>query len=78
MNTKTRLAASRKRSLAKTITWRILATLGTFGIAWALTGNISFGLAIGGLDALIKTVLYYVHERAWERTNYGLVNVRGK
>lgn len=68
---------SAKRSLVKTITWRVVATLGTFLLAWALTGSLSIGFVIGGLDALSKTVLYYMHERAWEHSEFGMVRVKG-
>lgn len=55
----------RKTALAKTITWRILATTTTFLIAWALTGDLTAGAAIGGVEAIAKMGLYYWHERAW-------------
>ncbi len=60
-------ANSRKISLAKTLSWRVLATFTTFCIAWAVTGDITAGLAVGGIEAVAKMFLYYVHERAWER-----------
>ena len=58
---------SRKRSLIKTISWRVTATTTTFLIAWAVTGDVGAGLAIGGVEAIAKLALYYFHERAWER-----------
>ena len=66
---------SRKRHIAKTITWRVLGTITTFLIGWITTGNITAGLSIGGFDFFIKIFLYYVHERAWYRTRYGLSEV---
>lgn len=58
--------ASRARSLAKTLSWRVVATLTTFLIAWIVTGNVAAGAAIGSVEAAAKMVLYYGHERAWE------------
>ena len=58
---------SRKRSLVKTLSWRVTATTTTFLIAWAVTGDVGAGLAIGGVEAVAKLVLYYWHERVWER-----------
>ena len=66
---------SRKRHIAKTITWRVLGTITTFLIGWITTGNITAGLSIGGFDFFIKIILYYLHERAWYRTRYGLSEV---
>ena len=56
---------SRKRHLAKAVTWRIIASIVTALIAWV------FGLppkAVGMVfvaDLIIKFVLYYGHERLW-------------
>ena len=37
---------TQKRTLAKTMTWRITASLTTFIIAWILTGNLAIGASI--------------------------------
>jgi len=56
---------SKKRHLAKAVTWRIIASITTAIIA------LVFGLppkAVGGVflaDIIIKFVLYYWHERLW-------------
>lgn len=64
---------SYKRHIAKTITWRILGTLDTFILSWILTGSIKVGAAIGGLEVITKTILYFFHERAWYRfSKYGV------
>jgi len=57
---------TRRYSLYKTLSWRVVASLATFFIAWGVTGELRAGLAIGGVDAAIKTIIYYYHERAWE------------
>lgn len=54
-----------KRHLAKTISWRVIGTLDTMIISWAVTGSLEWGLAIGGIEVFTKMVLYYLHERAW-------------
>ncbi|WP_347841420.1 DUF2061 domain-containing protein [uncultured Draconibacterium sp.] len=62
-----------RRHLAKAITWRIIASLTTFIIGWMVTGDLDFGMAIGAADVLIKIALYYLHERAWYHSNYGVL-----
>lgn len=62
-----------RRHLAKAITWRIVASLTTFIIGWIVTGDLDFGMAIGAADVFIKLVLYYLHERAWYHSNYGVI-----
>jgi len=57
----------KKRHLAKTLTWRVLATSDTFLIAWLITGKINWAGAIAGVEVITKMILYYAHERAWYR-----------
>ena len=58
-------AESQKRTIIKTMTWRVTASLTTFLIAWMLTGDILIGASIGGMEAIAKLFLYYFHERIW-------------
>ncbi|EDM43223.1 hypothetical protein SCB49_12129 [unidentified eubacterium SCB49] len=64
---------SKKRHLAKTVTWRTLGTLDTMLLSFIITGNPLTGLKIGFTEVITKMVLYYFHERVWYRVNYGLV-----
>ena len=64
---------SRRRSIIKTITWRIFAILITIIVSFAILGSWSVSIAIGILSNLLKTLFYYVHERLWERINWGKV-----
>ena len=52
-----------KRTIAKTLTWRVTASLTTFIIAWVLTGDLLIGISIGSIEAIAKIFLYYFHER---------------
>lgn len=63
-----------KRHIAKTITWRIVGTIDTMLVAWAVSGNPVTGLKIGGLEVVTKMILYFIHERVWFRVNFGLPN----
>ena len=63
---------SRKRHLAKTITWRITATLTTILLASIISGKLEIGIAVGMWEFGIKMVLYYFHERVWYNSNFGL------
>ncbi|MFL9844959.1 DUF2061 domain-containing protein [Flavobacterium rhizosphaerae] len=63
---------SKKRHLAKTVTWRMVGTLDTMTLSWIITGSPLTGLKIGGVEVITKMALYYVHERIWYRINFGL------
>ena len=60
------------RSLAKTISWRSLASIDTFILGWIVTGNMTFAGSIASLEVVTKVVLYYLHERAWARVVWGV------
>lgn len=62
---KTENADSHSKSLVKSISWRILGTLDTIAISWALTGTLSVALSIGSIEVFTKFLLYYGHERIW-------------
>ncbi len=55
------------RAILKSITWRILATLTTIVIVFALTGHIAKSLGAGAIEVVAKFLLYYFHERFWSK-----------
>ena len=59
-----------RRSLAKTLTWRVLATTDTFIISWFITGTWTLAGAIAGIEVVTKMFLYYGHERLWNRIKW--------
>jgi len=61
----------RKRTLAKTVVFRVLATLITVVLVYILTGKVILSLGVGGLEAILKIFLYYIHERAWNKIEWG-------
>ena len=59
-----------KRTIVKTLTWRVTASLTTFVIAWILTGDFLIGVSIGSIEAIAKIFLYYFHERIWNNISW--------
>ena len=59
--------ASYKETLIKTLIWRVIATAITILTGWLVSGNWKFGLAIGSIDTVIKTVGYFSYERVWHK-----------
>jgi len=62
---------SHARSIAKALSWRFLATIITFSVAWLITGALAGAVAIGLTDTIVKLGIYYAHERAWDRVPFG-------
>ena len=57
--------ASYKSTLIKTLIWRVIATSITFLVGWVVSGNWRFGLVIGSIDTVLKTIGYFSFERFW-------------
>ena len=66
-----KMKSKARRSLAKTLSWRILATSDTFVISWLITGTLSMAGAIAGIEVVTKMFLYYGHERIWNKIKWG-------
>ena len=60
-----------KRSLAKTISWRIIGTLDTLILSWIIIGEASTAAAIASVEFVSKMILYFFHERAWSKIKWG-------
>lgn len=63
---------TRSRVVVKAATWRVLATADTIFLSWFFTRTISTALRIGFTEVITKIVLFYLHERIWEKLNLGL------
>ncbi len=62
---------SHVRTIMKALSWRFFATLITFSVAWAVTGELAFAAEIGIADTIIKLGAYYLHERGWIHVGFG-------
>ena len=62
---------SRRISLLKGISWRIIGTLDTILLSFIFTGKLHLAVKIGGIELFTKIFLYYVHERIWGKLRTG-------
>ncbi len=62
---------SRKRSVVKTIMWRVIATCITWTTLYAFTGEFVKSVKITAVSEVICTIGYYVHERVWNKLKWG-------
>lgn len=63
------------RSIVKAVSWRTVGTIDTMIVSYFITGNIVMAVSIGSVEVLTKMALYYLHERAWNKTNFGRIKV---
>ena len=66
-------AESHVRSILKALSWRFVATFTTIIIAWVFTGEIDTALKVGAVEFLLKFLIYYLHERAWQLVPRGTI-----
>ena len=59
------------RSVFKGITWRIVGTLDTMVLVFLFSGRVSLAALVGTTEAFTKILLFWVHERAWQRIHWG-------
>ena len=62
---------NKSRSIGKSISWRVLASCDTILISYLITGSIAIAATIGFIEVMTKMVLYYFHERAWNKFTFG-------
>jgi adenylylsulfate kinase len=62
---------TRKRSMAKAISWRFIATITGAAIVYFLTGEFEDAGKFIILDVILKLMFYYGHERAWMMVEWG-------
>ena len=65
------LSDTNKRSLIKTVSWRLTGSGATFLISYIILGNVTIAGSIAVIQLISNTILYYVHERIWNRIDWG-------
>tara|TARA_B100000427_G_scaffold81432_2_gene66538 strand:+ start:381 stop:887 length:507 start_codon:yes stop_codon:yes gene_type:complete len=62
---------SKKRSLYKAITYRIIGSLDTFIISTFIIKSAKLGGGVAIAEIITKPILYYIHERIWDKQKIG-------
>ncbi|MFO7889301.1 MAG: adenylyl-sulfate kinase [bacterium] len=62
---------TKTRSVIKSITWRFMATLTTVSLVYIFTGRIDMAMEIGGIEVILKILIYFIHERVWYKIRFG-------
>lgn len=60
-----------KRSIAKGISWRVIATSTTILIVYFFFDRLDLAIAAGMIETFLKVGLYWLHERAWFKVRWG-------
>jgi len=62
---------SRKRSIVKAVTYRIVIIILDFTTIYLFTGKVNIALGFMIVSNLYTTVAYYLHERIWSGIEWG-------
>ena len=67
---------TKSRSFAKAFSWRFFATIDTFVISYLIIWQSDYSVLktaglIASLEILTKILIYYFHERFWDKIEWG-------
>jgi len=62
------------RHILKTISYRFLGTFTTVGVAYSLGASLEMSSLLGAGEIILKPVIYFLHERIWYRSKFGIKN----
>ena len=65
------MSVSKKRSFAKSLTWRVVALVTTFVTLYALSKDINMATIATIITNVVNFVAYYYHERIWNAVRWG-------
>jgi uncharacterized membrane protein len=65
------MSVKKSRSLAKSLTWRVVALLTTFITLYALSKDINMATLATIITNGVNFVAYYYHERIWNAVSWG-------
>lgn len=60
-----------RRSFIKAISYRFIGTFITALIVFIFTQKLSLSISIASVETVVKIIVYYLHERAWNRIHWG-------
>ena len=67
------MEVSKKRHIAKTISYRVISTTIGIVVVWGVSGSLKVGTAFGIAELVYKPIQYYIHERVWYKwIKYGI------
>ena len=56
--------------------WRTTGTVDTVVVSFFITGSLKMAASIGAVEVVTKMLLYYFHERVWNRINIGREEIK--
>ncbi len=60
-----------KRSIIKSLSWRFTATITSIILILIFTKDLLLALSFGIAETIFKLIIYYYHERIWNKIKWG-------
>jgi len=67
------MKVTKARSFTKSLSYRIFGTLSSWAVVYVITGKGSLATLIAFWETVVKVVIYYYHERAWNQIRWGRI-----
>jgi len=67
------MKVTKARSFTKSLSYRIFGTLSSWAVVYVITGKGSLATLIAFWETVVKVVIYYYHERAWNQSRWGRI-----
>jgi hypothetical protein len=67
------MKVTKARSFTKSLSYRIFGTLSSWLVVYVITGKGSLATLIAFWETVVKVVIYYYHERAWNKIRWGRI-----
>ena len=64
-----------RRSVVKTITYRVIILILDFTSIYLFTGKLEVALGFMVVSNIYTTVIYFFHERVWDKIRWGKTSV---
>ena len=62
-----------RRSIVKTISWRLVGSSAVLLISFLMTDNFALAGSIATVQLILNTLLYFIHERIWNKIQWGII-----
>jgi uncharacterized membrane protein len=60
------------RHSIKPFTWRIIGSIDTLIISSLIFNDVYLGFQLASFETLTKLILYYIHDKVWYKSKFGL------
>lgn len=62
-----------RRTLVKSVLYRILMVLSDFGIVYLLSGEFEISISFAIINSLFNTLAYFGYDRIWDKIKWGKI-----